>query len=174
MTHSHEDQIATLLKGYEPGFLPYPVFEQIARLVALPIVEFIPFRQQAGQIEVLLIARPEDDALWPGLLHTPGTVVRATDIQSESGQIWTPFKRILHDELLDTEVGTPHFVGSQLHTSKRGVEQAQLYWVEVKSDPLVGKFYPVTLLPSTLIESQILFINLAVTSYQVWLKENLS
>lgn len=174
MTHSHEQQIATLLKGYKPGFLPYPIFEQIARLVAMPIVEFIPFRQQDGQIEVLLIARPQDDVLWPGLLHTPGTVVRATDIQNESGQMWTPFKRILHDELLDTEVGSPHFVGSQLHLSKRGAEQAQIYWVEVQGAPLVGSFYPVTSLPTTLIDSQISFINQAVSSYQVWLKENLN
>ena len=156
---------AELLKGLEPGFLPFPIFEQVARLVALPIVEFIPLRRHNDQTEVLLIARPDDDVLFPGLLHTPGTVVRATDIFREGGTDWVPFERILHEELFDTEVGPPHFFGSQLHASKRGAEQAQLYWVEVLAAPKIGEFYAVDQLPTGLIESQLIFINEAVKHF---------
>ena len=164
MTDDYIQQTAALLKQFEPGFLPYPVFEQVARLVALPIVEFIPLRKTDTGIEVLLIARPHDDVLWPDLLHTPGTVVRATDFGTEA-TVWPPFSRIIHDELLDTELGQPQYVGSLLNKSKRGVEQAQIYWVEVLGDPKVGTFYPVTNLPSTLMDSQKTFIAEAVRHF---------
>lgn len=161
-----DQQLADALKQYQPGFLPYPVFEQIARIVALPIVEFIPLRTRDGVTEVLLIERSHNDPIFPGLLHTPGTVVRATDINREADKPWPPFERILHDELLDTPVGPHHYVGSQLHASKRGAEQAQLYWVEVTGEPKVGQFYALDALPDNLIESQRTFIEQAVKHYE--------
>jgi hypothetical protein len=164
MTDDEIQQAADLLKRFEPGFLPYPIFEQIARLVALPIVEFIPLRRSVQGIEVLLIARPDDDALWPGLLHTPGTVVRATDFGTDQ-KLWPPFSRIIHEELQSTDLGAPEYVGSTLNKSKRGVEQSQLYWVEVMGVPKVGKFYPVDNLPDSLMDSQINFIQEAVRNF---------
>jgi hypothetical protein len=164
MTDDEIQQTADLLKRFEPGFLPYPVFEQVARIVALPIVEFIPLRKTDAGIEVLLVARPDDDALWPGLLHTPGTVVRATDFGTDQA-LWPPFYRIIHEELQGTELGTPHYVGSNLNRSKRGVEQSQLYWIEVLSEPTIGTFYPVTDLPDSLMDSQRTFINEAIRNY---------
>ena len=164
MSDDEIQQTADLLKRFEPGLLPYPVFEQIARLVALPIVEFIPLRKVNGTVEVLLIARPDDDALWPGMLHTPGTVVRATDFGSES-PMWAPYHRIIHDELHDLELGAPQYVGSLLNKSKRGAEQAQIYWVEVLGEPKEGKFYPVDDLPADLMESQKTFIAEAVRHF---------
>ena len=163
---SNEDiqKTADLLKQLEPGFLPYPVFEQIARLVALPIVEFIPLRKIEDKIEVLLIARPDNDALWPGLLHTPGTVVRATDFGAET-PMWAPYQRIIHDELHDIELGAPQYVGSLLNKSKRGAEQAQIYWIEVLGEPKEGKFYPVDNLPIDLMDSQKTFIAEAVRHF---------
>src|SRR4051812_41643916 len=166
MTDDEVKQVASLLAKFEPGFLPYPVFEQIARLVALPIIEFVPLRRHEGKVEVLLIARPDDDPLWPGLLHTPGTVIRATDLNKDKQENWSAFERILQDELEGTEVGSPHYVGSIFHESKRGAEQAQLYWIEVTGDPKVGEFYPVDALPPSLIESQEAFISAASENYR--------
>ena len=164
MSEDDIQQAADLLKQFEPGFLPYPVFEQVARLVALPIVEFIPLRKTEAGIEVLLIARPHDDALWPDLLHTPGTVVRATDFGADSA-VWPPFSRIVHDELLDSDVGQPQYVGSLLNESKRGIEQAQIYWIEVLGDPKVGRFYHIDNLPESLIDSQVNFIHEAAHNF---------
>ena len=164
---SDEDikQTADLLAKFNPGFLPYPVFEQIARLVALPIVEFIPLRLNGDVVEVLLIERPANDPFWPGMLHTPGTVIRATDLSEGKQENWPAFDRILNDELQGTKVGPPHYVGSIFHRSKRGAEQAQLYWVEVKGEPSVGNFYPVDELPDGLIESQVAFIKEASSKF---------
>lgn len=153
-----------LLQKLEPGFLPYPIFSQIARLVVLPILEVIPLRLVEGRVEVLLIKREADDELWPGALHTPGTVIRATDTTNSQSLI--PFARILHDELKDTPVGTPHYLGSIFHESKRGSEQAQLYWVEVTGEPKTGAFYDVDALPDDLIASQLDFISKAAISFR--------
>lgn len=173
MPDDKDQQLAALLREYESGFLPYPVFEQIARLIALPILEFIPLRKGATDIEVLLIARSADDPFWPGLLHTPGTVIRADDINEDHTANWPAFERIVKDELQGTKTGSPHYAGSQLHKSKRGVEQAQIYWVEVVGQPAVGTFYPVNDLPAALVDSQQSFIGLAVSSYRIWLDQQL-
>lgn len=156
-----------LLAKLEPGFLPYPIFEQIARLVALPILEYIPLRLVDKKVEVLLLKRADDDKLWPGMLHTPGTVIRATDINKEGGSNWPAMDRILHDELANIRISEPHYVGSILHESKRGVEQAQLYWVEVLEDkPKVGVFYSVDQLPGNFMDSQKDFVMAASTSFK--------
>jgi hypothetical protein len=166
MTDDDIQKTAALLKQFEPGFLPYPVFEQIARLIALPIIEFVPLRKNKDKIEVLLIAREADDPYWPSLLHTPGTVIRATDLTRDQSSNWPAFERIIKGELMDTKVGVLHYVGSIFHESKRGAEQAQLYWIEVQGDPKIGEFYAVDDLPSHLMESQYAFITEAARHFK--------
>lgn len=166
MDEQQIEQTAELLKKLRPGFLPYPIFEQVARLVALPILEFIPLRKHKGETEVLLLQRPADDPYWPNAWHTPGTVIRATDLHTGERDNWQAFERIHKDELQGTGVGPPHYVGSILHQSKRGVEQAQLYWVEVAGEPKTGQFYPVSSLPAELIDSQTAFITEAVRHFE--------
>ena len=163
MKKEEERQLVELLAKLEPGFLPYEIFVQIARLVTLPIIEFVPLRVRGGEVEVLLLERDADDEFWPGEVHVPGTVVRPTD---SLGEIYKAFDRIRRDELQNTNISEPYFVGSILHKSKRGMEQAQVFWVEVLEDPRVGKFYPVEQLPDNLIESQRGFINEAIRSYR--------
>lgn len=158
-------RLAVALEQLEPGFLPRPIFDQIARLITLPVVEFVPLRRGSeGVVEVLLLKRPDDDPFWPGLLHTPGTIVRATDLRPEADNEQA-FNRIAHDELKDTKISRPHFVGSMLHKSKRGTEQAGLYWVKVTSDPQIGEFYLVDNLPPGLIDSQVVFIRAAARDF---------
>jgi hypothetical protein len=156
------EQLTQLLKKLEPGFLPLDVFMQIARLTVLSIIEFVPMRMNDGKVEVLLLSREADDPLWPNELHVPGTVIRPTDTE---GNIYKAFERILNDELKGTESSSPHYVGSNLHPSKRGMEQAQIYWVEVTGEPTIGQFHVVDELPSNVIESQLNFIKLAAKSF---------
>lgn len=153
-----------LLHQLAPGFLPYEIFVEIARLAALSIIEFVPLRlTNSDTVEVLLLVRDEADPIWPGELHTPGTVIRPTDTE---GNIYLAFERILSDELKNTAVSPPCFVGSILHKSKRGTEHAQIYWVEVMGQPKVGCFYPVDALPENLMKSQTKFIRQAVKNYR--------
>lgn len=66
---------------------------------------------------------------------------------------------------MDTKISRPMYVGSIFHESKRGAEQAQLYWVEVEGEPMVGSFYPINNLPTDLMESQRLFIQQAAQHF---------
>ena len=163
MQKSEEEQLVELLSQLAPGFLPYDIFVQIARLVTLPIIEFVPLRLNEGRVEVLLLERSRHDEIWPGELHTPGTVIRPTD---NLGEIYKAFERIRKDELMDTEISDGYFVGSILHRSKRGSEQGQVFWVEVLGEPKAGKFYPADNMPPNLIESQRKFIAQAVKSFK--------
>ena len=159
LSQADQEQLVSLLKKLKPGFLPLDIFIELARLTVLSIIEFVPLRlNKKGEAEILLLSRGSDDLIWPNELHVPGTVVRPTD---NEGNIYLAFERILKDELNGTPVSTPHYVGSNLHKSKRGAEQAQIYWVEVVGEPVVGKFYPLDKLPVRVMQSQVNFIQLA-------------
>lgn len=163
-TKTKTDQLVELLKELDAGFLPYDVFVEIARLTVLSIIEFVPLRKNAeGEVYILLLSRGEDDPIWPNEMHVPGTVIRPTDTE---GKMYLAFDRILKEELKGTKVSVPHYVGSNLHRSKRGMEQAQIYWVEVLEEPKVGKFYIADKLPRQLMKSQTNFINLAIQNFR--------
>lgn len=155
-------RVAEFLKSLKPGNLPLPIFIEVARLTVTPIVEIVPLRKVSGIIEVLLIRREENDPVWPGLLHTPGTVIRASDIENDFGD---SFKRILEGELHNTSTGKPKFVKNLLHKVKRGMESSQIYWVEVLGPPLVGQFYPVDSLPIEMVDTQKELIDIAVEDF---------
>jgi hypothetical protein len=162
MNKEEENKLVSLLKKLKPGFLPYDIFVEMARIIALPIIEIVPFRIISGQVEVLLLSRGIKDEIWPNALHTPGTVILATD--SEENNLGA-FSRVFDDELKGTEATTPYYVGSRFNKSKRGAEQAQIYWVEIVGEPKAGVFYAVNDLPDSLISSQLGFISQAVDSY---------
>ncbi len=155
--------VATTLSKLQPGFLPLPIFLEVARLVTLPIVEIVPLRISGGKLQVLLIARDKDDPYYPDALHTPGTVIRATD---EDGSYASAFTRILSDELGGVEIaGEPRYVESILHTEKRGQSSAVVFYVEVIGEPQEGTFYDVAQLPETIVDSQIDFIQAAAQKF---------
>lgn len=154
--------ITKLLAQLEPGFLPYELFIAVARLVVLPILEFVPLRIRKGKIEVLMLQKQE--APFTGLWHTPGTVIRATDVAAHKDGVWPPMSRI-QDEIGGIEIGLPYFVGNVLHQNDRGAEQAQVFWVEVVGEPKIGAFFAVDSLPQNIIGSQEKFIAMAVKSF---------
>lgn len=157
-----EQKLVELLKQLKPGFLPFEIFREVARLVTLPIIEFVPLRSTENGVEVLLIHRGMDDLIWPDEWHTPGTVILPTDNQNN---MYLAFDRILKNELKSTTVGKPYYVGSIFHRSKRGAEQSQIFWVEVLEKPRAGRFFSAQELPNKLINSQRKFIELAVGSF---------
>lgn len=167
MTDDEVAQATELLKKLNPGFLPYSIFQQVTRLIATPIFELVPLRKaSSGELEVLLLNRGPDDAWWPNQLHTPGVVIRADDVEQDAYDNRVAFERLIKDELLATQLGPLHFVGNILQKSKRGTEQAQVYWAEVLGDNKVGDFYPVSALPDSLIEGQRHFIHAAAEAYR--------
>lgn len=156
--------VASLLAKLQPGFLPYDIFMQFARIAVCCVVEVVPLRLMDGRLQVLLLERPATDPYFPNKLHTPGTIVRATD---QEGVYADAFQRLLHGELKDVAVaGPPEYVTSVLHKSKRGMEDATVFFVEVTDQPTVGTFYNVDELPDTLIDTQVGFIRAAALTFQ--------
>ncbi len=155
-------EAASVLNGLEPGFLPGPIFEQVTRLCVTPIVEVVPLRTSpTGNTEVLLLKRDDDDPNWPGMLHTPGTVLRATDLNNG---IDGAINRIFRDEL---KIETPPtvFVTSFFHKVKRGAEIASVYYADLNELEVVGDWHPVANLPGTIVDTQIEFINRAAEKF---------
>ena len=153
--------ISKLLSEIDVGILPRDVFYEIARLIPLSAVEIVPLRSNGESVEVLLLKRPHDDPHWPGLWHTPGSIVRAYDTKPDFKDA---IERVLNDELLAVEVSKPVFVNPSLNQSARGKEVGLIYWVEVKGNPTAGKFFDVTELPTNRVPSQP-FIQDAVATY---------
>src|SRR5207248_4789571 len=75
----HEGPIVRGLSKLQPGRLPLDVFLEVARLTVTPVIEIVPICRQDGILRVLLMKRSDDDPIWAGLWHTPGTVIRAFD-----------------------------------------------------------------------------------------------
>jgi len=164
LTEHEIAQATDLLARLKPGFLPFDIFHGIARLVAMPIVEIVPLRRSlAGKVEILLLERESDDPIWPGQLHVPGTVVRASDTP---GSFTTSLKRVLSKELLNAKTSEPIFVKSILHHSGRGMEVSQIFWVDIEGEVSVGEFHDAENLPDSVVKSQLDFIPDAVAHFK--------
>ncbi len=147
----------SILRRLNPGFLPKELFIELTRLMTTSIVEVVPMRRVNGKAQILLLQRPEDDPNWPGMLHTPGTVVRPTD--SEEG-IAGPISRIYKDELNLDKWQEPVFVGPILHEVNRGTEMSLVYYLDMSdSDITEGTWYDSDNLPDNIVDTQIEFIN---------------
>jgi len=155
--------VVNILSKLKPGFLPFPIFHEIARLTAVPILEVVPLRKTENGIEILLLQRDQDDPVWPGQLHTPGTVIRATDCDTNFKEA---FNRIFDNELTDVQASEPVFVNNTIHHSGRSTEISQIYWTEVTGESKVGKFYDVDNLPTELIQTQLDFIPAAIEHFK--------
>jgi hypothetical protein len=165
ITKEELNTVTDILSKLQPGVLPFPIFHAITRLVATPIIEIVPLRRnEKGGIDILLMKRDANDPVWPGQLHVPGTVVRASDTE---GSFSDAFSRILSKELSGFTTSTPVFVKNIIHNSGRGMEVSQIYWVEVSdSNDNADKFYDTDSYPNELVQSQLDFIPDAVQYFK--------
>lgn len=165
--HNTENEIADasrVLQKLQPGFLPRPIFEEIARLVVLSIIDVVPVRKSKnGSTEVLLTQRESRDHFWPDMWHNPGTVIRPTD--DDSGYA-DALNRVFADELGVMPAPEAHFVTGFLHKTRRGSESTLVYWAELLDTPRNGTFFEVKSLPPATIQSHIDIIQTAAKAYE--------
>lgn len=160
MNNDEVRQIITSLKQCEPGNLPPELFLEIARLTPLIAIEFVPLRKCNDVVEVLLIPRPEEDTLWPGKLHTPGTILRATDSGFEDA-----FERLFAEELQITDTRpTPQFTGYSYTHDKRSASVLFEYVLPL-NDSHIGTFYDCNNLPDNFISEQAEILRRAVAHF---------
>lgn len=161
--------LADLLAKLKPGFLPAPVFYQLARLTVTPIIEIFPMHYElGGRIDVLLTQRDQDDPIWPGQLQVPRTVVRATDDAA------SPFVRLISEELKNTPVAQPVFVKNVFRNSERGIEASQIYYVDITGQPTIGQLYDTKQLPHNMLQSQSVLMPAVVETFLATRKPTLN
>lgn len=164
------EQAASILGEFEPGYLPPPLFSEIARLVTTPIVEVVPLHiGEDGKLQVLLTQRGANDPFWANQFHVPGTVVLATD---QKGGFVDAFKRIFEDELGNITVVKEPVMFAQMHRkTARGSEVALLYWAVVEGEPkdgVKGRYFNVEELPKEVVRFTNEVIEGAVKSFEAY------
>lgn len=156
---SDELNISDQLAEFEPGKLPLDIFNQIARLNVLPVVEVVPFyRTEQGNIEVYLLQRDNDDNMWPGQYHIPGTIVSATD---HAGSFKDAIDRIVNSRLSSFLPGNFQMVDVQLCKVSRGMEVAIVFMTELRISPDPKSLFDLNNLPENMIDGHEGFIKIA-------------
>lgn len=152
LTPEEDRELAALLGKWTGGRISTPVFTEIARMSPQAIVEVVIFRMNDGVLETLLIPRPEDDIVWPGMYHTPGAALRTADFhRDDDNPLNGPFERIQRGELGSEFKESPKFAGRLHRLGGRGPEVAEVYIAELPEDvqtPEAHIWYPAADLPN--------------------------
>jgi len=152
--------LVSLLGKCKSGQLGAEVFTAIARLTVSCAIEVVPLRSREGKVEVLLIERPKNDPLWANMVHTPGTVLRTMDNSLNDG-----FERIFKSELGVKRFNQPNFMGISFGHGARGASVGIEHWIELNSEPVVGRFYDVNFLPHNFINEQRELLTRAIKAF---------
>src|SRR3990167_9529387 len=136
LTLEEDQKLAQLLSRLKGGRISTPVFTELAKMTPQLIIEVVLFRFNNGALETLLIPRPDDDIVWPGMVHTPGTVLRVSDfLREDQNPLNGAFERLQRGELSREFAYEPIFVGRlHRHTDVRGAEVAEIYITELAED----------------------------------------
>lgn len=159
LTDSEEKELLDLLSKVGTVF-SYNFFNLIAeRFVMIP-VEAVTLRKKGDKIQVLLLEREEKDSVWGGLLHSPGTILRASDVNDDKSYK-NAFLRLEEREIGNKFSKEPIFLRNWFHRVKRGVENAMIFVCTIEGEPKNGQFYNIDDLPENVVETQIEFIKYA-------------
>jgi hypothetical protein len=158
-------QVQATLSKLKPGWLPEEIFFEICRLTVVTTADVVPLRKSnSGKIQVLLIERDKRvDPIWGGMMHIPGSIIKATDKQNS---LTDALKRVLKGELMSVETSEPRYISYVFHRVERGTELTHIFWVEVLGDTSVGTFYDVDELPKNIIDFQISYVDKAVKAFK--------
>jgi hypothetical protein len=124
------------LAGMDPG-----VFEAIAEKFIMTGIEVVVMRKnpQSNEVEVLMTKRADDDKIWPGALHIPGSILRKSDNSYQDA-----LERVAKKELGVSGFKRVTFVGPLFYRDEgyRGNNHGLIFLCELVGIPL-GEFYPV-------------------------------
>ncbi|MBI4385241.1 hypothetical protein HY573_00220 [Candidatus Parcubacteria bacterium] len=178
------DQCTHWLKRLGASSQPWPktgaaTYEALARLLPNPAVETVIYRfgPSHEELQVLLMRRPtkaeQPSEAFPGLLHSPGTVIRTVDAIPLSNDVAAriaredleaAFKRLEAKELAPAKfVGSPQLVAVRLIPDPaRGVFCCLIHLAHIEGTPAKGEFYPANPLPDDLVPSHRIIIPTAL------------
>ena len=178
LTLEEDRQLADLLKKWNGGRISTPVFTELARIIPQPIVEVVLFRMNGDVLETLLIPRPADDIVWPGMYHTPGAALRRADfLREDQNPLNGVFERIQKGELNSKFAYTPFFAGRLHRLADRGPEVAEVYFTELPEVSSIEHhvWYPIDQLSENpqFIQHQLPHVLLAAEKYRQYRAKDL-
>ena len=155
--------IPSLLERLQPGFLPQTIFHAVARLVVTPTFVVIPLFHDDEKTSVHLVRRDIDDPHYANLLHTPGTVILATDESLNE-----TYRRLARTELHGLQLrGDPIFVDVFYEQIKRGREISLVHWVALEGRGDSDGLYDSAALPTDIVPTEITRIEQAVRHFHL-------
>jgi len=170
-----DQKVIDILSKWTGGPISDALFTELARIIPQPCVETVILRQNSV-IEVLLVPRPANDPVWPGMLHSPGQTLRAGDFfRDDHTPINGPFERVQKNEIKTSFNSPPEFVAIAQYMTKRGPEAVTIYLATIYSQanlPAGAGWYKVQQLETleNFISHQLTAINLAVAKFTTYAK----
>lgn len=154
--------IPDLLESFQPGFLPQPIFHAVARLVVTTTFVVIPLFHRDESTLVHLTRRDSDDPHYANLLHTPGTIILATD-----DSLNETYMRLAQTELCGLRlIGAPVFVDIFYEQIKRGREISLVHWIALENEGDQADLYDCATLPAGIVPTDITRIEKAVRHFR--------
>ena len=153
----NNSDLSNSLAKMEPGKLPLEIFNQVARLTVVPVIEVVPFYTENGVTKVYLLQRPISDELWAGKYHVPGSIILPGNA---SGSFSDVVDRIKKTKFSEFDCGDEMFIGNFLCAVERGTEVAMVFSVDLKNKPQ-NNLFDYKDLPSSIINGQREFIEAA-------------
>ncbi len=171
LTPEEDKQLAGLLSKWRGGRISTPVFTQLAAVTPQAIVEVVLLREREKVLETLLIPRPDDDIVWPGMFHTPGVALRTSDYYREDQNPLNGVFERIQREINSEFVSPPTFAGRLHRLSERGPEVVDVYMAELPESTKIKPgqvWHPVEQLPTNrkFIQGQMGHVTIAAIAYR--------
>lgn len=136
------------------GWMPRDLFYGSARLFGEACLELYVYRHVAGREQMYLLARPDNDPFYPGMLHLPG--VRKIPSETDADHL----RRALKEVPFNISPHDVKYVASVTYKAKRGTEYADIRRVSVGYNASHEGFYDVDKLPRGVIAHHVQIIKL--------------
>lgn len=167
LTAEEEAQLIVLLQKVRQPW-SYQFYLSLCQSVCLTATETVFLRWIEGKLYVLLIERDSDDPHFKDQVHSPGSMLRATDYKGEGlAAFQDPIARACQEVNFDSENIRPKFAGFLSHNTSRGAELAMVF-VCLYEDPVFdgdqrrNDWYQVDQLPRNIISHHRAVIRTAV------------
>jgi len=116
-----DEKVISILGKWKGGVLSDQLFTTISKMTPQISAIIVVFRKNGDILETLLLPRPSDDPLWPGMLNLPGKMFRSVDFKRDDKNPTNgPLERIQNDELKIKFLEVPKFAGIAFQNTKRG------------------------------------------------------
>lgn len=128
-----DEKVVSILNKWKDGPLSDNLFTSISKLTPQIGTVIVVFRENNNnKTETLLLPRPADDSLWPGMLNLPGKMLRVSDYDREDSKPQNgPLERIQSDEIKISV--DPIYAGIAFQNTLRGPIVVMVHYAVVQN-----------------------------------------